>query len=545
MKKMILFVFALLSCTLYSQVVFEDRTSDVYSFLRQLSVKGIIEFDDNITPVPRIYIAEKLKEAVSKQTRMTHIEQQELSFYLKDYMNELNFITDSSEAHFNYISRDPSGRYRLLSYSDTLFKINASPILGYETGSRDGKKLTHSWNGLGFYGYLSDYIGFSFNFRDNNESGDRADRHKLFTPETGVIVAKSEGNSFQYSEIHANISANWSWGSLTVGKDFLGWGQARSGNIVLSDKAPSFPFIRLDVRPAKWLSFNYIHAWLASDITDSAATYPSYRQSPVYDRTVDRSKYLAAHTITFYPYRGLSIALGESIVYADKLEISYMMPLMFFRLADHYLSQGSNNKGANVQFFANVSSKNHIKNTHLYGTIFIDEITIEGLFDKQKQRNQFGFTLGTSVTDLPLENLTLTAEFTKIYPFVYRHYIPTLTYESSSYGMGHWMGHNSDLIYVSADYKILRGLKATAWAEFVRKGEDGKVDWQYEQPQPVFLFGLNREYAYAGLELKYQITHELFARAGYRYNQIKNEVKAGDFVKDSYNDISFALYYGI
>ena len=78
---------------------------------------------------------------------------------------------------------------------------------------------------------------------------------------------------------------------------------------------------------------------------------------------------------------------------------------MFFRLADHQLSNQVNAAGGNAQFFFAASSKGHIKNTHLYGTLFIDELTLSGLFDSYKQRNQLGFTLGGSVTDLPIDNL--------------------------------------------------------------------------------------------------------------------------------------------
>ena len=42
------------------------------------------------------------------------------------------------------------------------------------------------------------------------------------------------------------------------------------------------------------------------------------------------------------------------------------LPLMFFKLADHYLGNYDNRIGDNAQFFAGVSSRNHIKNTHFY-----------------------------------------------------------------------------------------------------------------------------------------------------------------------------------
>ncbi len=389
------------------------------------------------------------------------------------------------------LNYDPYGRLRLFAYEDSLFKINVSPILGYEAGTRDGAKYSHRWDGVYLYGYLSNNIGFSFRFKDNSEDGTGIDRNKQFTPQTGVIVAKSDLNNIQYSEVNANITYDWSYGDITIGKDFFNWGYGQSGLLVLSDKAPSFPFIRLDLHPVKWLSFNYIHAWLNSDVIDSSGIYATYRYGIYRDQF--RSKYLASHTLTVTPTEGLDISLGESIVYSDKLEIPYLIPIMFFRLADHYLSQANNNAGGNSQFFLGVSSRNQIKNTHLYGTWFIDEITFEGLFNAQKQRNQFGFTLGGSVTDLPVDNLTVTAEYTKIFPFVYSHYIPTQTYQNSGYVMGHWMGNNADLIYGALNYRFIRGLDATLWGQYIRKGSPGIEEQQYRQPQPPFLFGLKNK----------------------------------------------------
>jgi hypothetical protein len=46
---------------------------------------------------------------------------------------------------------------------------------------------------------------------------------------------------------------------LLIGKDFYEWGYGKSGLLVLSQKPPSYGFIRLDVKPVEWFRFNYIH----------------------------------------------------------------------------------------------------------------------------------------------------------------------------------------------------------------------------------------------------------------------------------------------
>ncbi len=218
---------------------------------------------------------------------------------------------------------------------------------------------------------------------------------------------------------------------------------------------------------------------------------------------------------------------------------------MFYRLADHYLSRHYNTAGSNAQFFGSVSSRNHIPNTHLYGTLFVDEITITNIFDSYKQRNQFGFSLGGSIVDLPIDNLTFTLEFTKIYPFVYEHYITTTTYKSASHVLGHWMGHNADQVYSSLEYRFMRGLKAKLWGQYIRKGEEINIEQQYVQPQPQFLFGLRKNYTYLGGSVQYEFLHELFAKLEFQTTKSSIQQEDKSFVDKTLNEFYFSLYYGL
>jgi hypothetical protein len=546
-----IFLFLVLSSLAFSQVVYEPLHRDVYSFLSRLSQKSIIEFDDQIRPVSRKYIAQKLIEASEKSIQLTSLEKEELDFFGKDFKREFDLLNnvEVDSVQLTLLGYDEGNRLRLFSFRNNLFTINVSPILGIKIGSRDSEKLTHIWNGIYTYGYIDKYLGFSFDFRDNTENGSTIDKHKSFTPITGVD-ARTDGNivnyssnKMEYSGLNAVLAVDWNWGSISVGKDFHEWGYGESGLLVLSQKPPSYGFIRLDIKPVDWLKFNYIHGWLSSDIPDSNSFF--YNSAGTISFSY-RNKFIASHSLIVTPISGLDLSVGESIVYDDELELLYLMPIMFFRLADHQLSRQVNAAGGNAQFFFGVSSKGQIKNTHLYGTLFIDEITLSGLFDAYKQRNQLGFTFGGSVTDLPIENLTAKIEYTKIYPFVYKHYIQTKDYQSGGYFLGHWMGHNADLIYASLNYRFLRGLQATLWGQYIRKGEDGNVQQQYNiQPQPPFLFGLRKNYSYLGAEVKYEYTHELFAKFSFQTTNSSIQQANLSFVDTRLNEFYFSVYYGL
>jgi len=550
-KTFLLFVILLSSGNfIQAQVVYEPLYEDVYNFLRRVSQKGIIEFDDLIRPLPRKYISDKLLEADSLSSQLTSLERDELKFFLKDFYHErwLSEENDKQTEHLDYFGFDPADRWRMFSYGGDGFKINADLILGAEIGYVKDAKQTHFWNGIYSYGYIYDALGFSFDFRDNTESGTTLDKTKSFTPETGVNARtdmntyKYSSDKMEYSEAKMMLATDWKWGSLAAGKEFLEWGYGDNGLLVMSQKAPSSPLIRLDVNPVEWLSFNYFHAWLSSDVVDTTSFYPTENGD---QRFLFRDKYLASHTLTIKPTRGLDISIGESIVYADQLEILYLIPITFFRLADHYLSRQANSAGSNAQFFASVSSKGHIKNTHLYGTLIIDELSLSGLTNPETQKYQIGFTLGSSVTDLPINNLTLKLEYTKIYPYTYQHYINTTTFESASYVMGHWMNNNADQVFGSLKYRFIRGLEAEIWARYIRQGERADESKQFELPQPPFLFGLRTNYTYLGAQVKFEILHELFARARYQYMKTSKQQEDLSFIDDNNQEFYFAVYYGL
>ena len=539
---------------LNAQVVFEPLNKDIYSYLDRLSQKGMIELNDIIKPLPRTYISQKLKEARSKIDMLTDLEKDELVFFEKEYFVELEYFKKEND-------NNPSGgleksslhRYRLFSYDDDTFKFGAGPSVGYEISFPGSGRNIHSWVGMYGYGYFLNSIGLSFNFKSNNEHGTSIDANKDFTPETGIIsTSYDHGKDIDYSEVNSTISYDWKWGDVEVAKDYIEYGYAKSGNIVLSNKAPSFPFVRLHLNPIKWLNFYYYHAWLSSDIIDSLMLSENRRDIYI-------NKYLAWHAISFTPFKGLDFSIGESVVYSDKIEPLYLMPFMVFYMADQFISNRHDQPGdANSQIFLSVSSRDFLKNTHLYGTLFIDELTLKGIngtifvnpgtlentLNDNKLRPQMACTIGASVADLPIDNLTVTAEYTRINPYVYGHHDPAQTYTTSSYLMGHWMGHNSDLIYLNFNYRFIRGLQANIWGEYIRKGSSD-YSGQYKMPQPKFLFGLMNYYQYYGINLKYEFIHDLNFEISYQLNKVSNEVTTGVFNDKHINQFNLVAYYGL
>ena len=178
------------------------------------------------------------------------------------------------------------------------------------------------------------------------------------------------------------------------------------------------------------------------------------------------------------------------------------------------------------------------------GTAFVNGKTIENVTDDKRLRPQIACTVGLSIADLPIDNLTVTTEYTRINPYVYGHHDPAQTYTSSSYLMGHWIGHNSDLFYLDLNYRFIRGLQTDLWGEYIRKGSSD-YSGQYQMPQPKFLFGLMNYYKYIGINLKYELIHELNFETRFRVNMESHEVEEGGFQNSQVSEVAFSVYYGL
>ncbi|MFW9928938.1 MAG: hypothetical protein ACFFD1_06080, partial [Candidatus Thorarchaeota archaeon] len=87
----IVLLFFIFNSIIYAQTTYEPLYNDVYPFLSRLAQKGIIQLDDQIKPLSREYIAEKLIQLDSLKYKLTNLEQEELEFFKKDFFTEMNF----------------------------------------------------------------------------------------------------------------------------------------------------------------------------------------------------------------------------------------------------------------------------------------------------------------------------------------------------------------------------------------------------------------------------------------------------------------------
>ena len=472
---------------LHAQIVFEDHRSEIYNYLYRMAQKGLISFEDHIRPLPRKQIIQAL-DSLEKQTQtLTVLERKELQFYQKEYSDLKAPVQSNTDLRI--LRKDGYGRLRGMSVRNQQQLLNVDPVFIAGVIGGNGRNVKRSGTGLNVWGQSGKW-GYQLFYEDINESGTGIDSLRAFTPEIGIIRRDTSNKKSQnFMQVRGAISYGWKNGSVSIGNDRLLWGYGENGRVILSDKAPSYPYLRLDYRPFSWLSFNYAHAWLNSKLIDSNRTYGTGNTVFGGERKVFIPKFFVTHSILVRPIKGLDLAVGESIVYSDRLDAGYFVPVVFFKMYEINANNSSILSGSNGQIFFQASSRNHIPGTHIYGTFFIDEMRISTFFNRAKRRNQSGYTVGISKTDLLLPYLTATFEYSRITPFTYRNLIPAQDYTHHGYSLGDWMGNNADRLLFSLKYTPIPRLKTFVRYQQVRKGGAGTLEQQYfQEPQPSFLF---------------------------------------------------------
>jgi hypothetical protein len=541
-RKNLIFIYWVIGIIpLQSQVVYEHLSrSNIYDFLDELANAKVIELNSAVKPYSRAFIAGKLQEASGKQEQLTKRQQKEIEFYMKDYRLELRMKTSGMKPLNIFPKKehlatalDPLG----LHYRDSTFALSVRPIWGIRYFFNSNGNTFHRWGGLEGFAYATSYLGAYSSLRDNHEE-QALTLPTYLTQRMGVPEKISEDGGIDYSEARGGLMVSWKWGAAGVVKDHVAWGNNYNGSNILSGRTPSFGHIRLYINPVRWFEFTYIHGWLVSDVVDSSRSY----QNNSKDRIVFQNKFIAANMFSFMPVKHLWISFGNSIIYSDvDVQLAYLVPFLFYKSVDHTLNSTSNSAGQNSQMFIDISSRN-IRNLHLFVSVFIDEFSMERVWDNDRF-NFISYKGGARLSNWPLKNLILTGEFTYTLPIVYQHYLPSSTFASNSFGLGHYMADNSTDLFLSARWKPVRGLTAdlsyTISSHFNDYVYGGAIPADQLDLLPI-MQDLTWRSSMVSFNLRYEILNNAYAFMGLSFSN----VEGFDVVADGAPEVEdWSAYY--
>ncbi len=509
----------------------------VYDFIDELNNMGIIEVNSVAKPYSRKQIASLLNQAKGN-VLLSQRQQKELTFYLKDFNKEL--VT----------GKDFNKRFDAFYYSDSLFKFSANVIFGGRGYINNNGFEQHRWNGAEIHGSIGKNFSFYGSLRDNYES-DSLGAPEFLTRHRGAVY-KLGSDGKDYSESRGGLVYSWKWGSLGLVKDHLVWGNNYNGSNIFSGHTPSIAHIKFNIKPVDWFELNYTHGWLCSEVIDSTESYSLYDDT----RIVYTTKYIAANMLTFKPWKKLYFSVGNSIIYSDcNVNPVYLIPFLFYKSVDHTYNASHNSAGQNAQMYFDISSR-QINNLHLYTSVFIDEISLSNILDEDEQSNFISLKIGARATNL-ISNLSITAEYTRTNPFTYTHYIPSLTFESNRYNLGHYLKDNADEIYLAARYKPIKGLDIKLSYTRARRGRDneeileesGEITNLWGDDRTGYAFMEEVRYKRTSIKLRalYQIINDAYFFAEVESYNISGEDAALYTPKPYLNDnkmLVFGLNFG-
>lgn len=542
MKKILLYLLLFLAAPVSAQYIPQHQDyTNIYDLIDELANEGIIDVTSVVKPYSREFIAHALKEA-RRGSRLPSRMKKEVEFYINEFSLEVNEMPSNSilawedRRSFHLALIEPAFRY-----NDNGFRAKIAPIAGAKAYYNQSGLVYKRWVGAEFQGMIGKYLSIYASLRDmvqpdnllhNRQHNNVVAKSPFTDVDTSIVqpgyIANEMGGAYKlngagggdYSEMRGGIYYSGSWGHIGIAKDHISFGDAYNGSNILSGNTPSFPFLKLNLTPAKWLELNYIHASLVSMVPDSTEYYVENTGDKKYWY---KRKYMAANMLTFKPVKRLAFSVGNSIIYSeDNFQMAYLIPLMFYKSVDHTLTRDQT-ENQNSQLFINLSSRN-IKHLHLYGSMYVDEFSWKRI--SNAQTNPVSYKAGMRLNNFPLSNLGLTAEYTRNEILTYKHSIPSTDYTSNGYMLGSYLGDNAEQLYVALDTKPLPRLHATLSYTQSKKGNE----YQYIRDNVLNIISepFMKDVVWTNNTFSFKLVYEVFSNAYFTAQADMSNIKASD-----------------
>jgi len=481
MRKLLIAIILLFPLTVNAQTAYQHiQDKPLYNFIDELAAIHIIDVNTAIKPYSRVQIAKWLLEAEERRGSLSRAQQSKLGHYLAEFALEADILKTGSGTLYR---RDDKLSVHLLppeiTWRDSLFRAVVRPVYGIRYFNSTNESFYHSYGGAEFIAYIGERWSAYASLRDNYQNKERLAMPSYLTREQGGNYKGAgpgrEGGD--YSEMRGGITYTWDWGSFGLIKDHIEWGDNHHGSNIFSGRTPSFAMVKFHLNPVHWLEFDYYHGWLVSEVIDSARSYfiDDNRFKGLY-----REKYIAANMYTVEPFNRLRLSVGNSIVYSDmNVQPVYLIPFFFFKSLAHTYSRGVLNH--NSMMFANISSR-QIKHLHLYFTVYIDEFATWRVGDPDRH-NFTSYKGGVSITGFPFNNLFITGEYTRTTPMTYQHRVPSTTFETNRFNLGHYLRSNAEEYYAAVRISPFSTLNLTA--SYVYAVKANLYDYVYGAETPV------------------------------------------------------------
>ena len=473
-KLILLLAFFFLDDTTFSQVENVPLTNSVYTFLKEMKVKGILSFIREDDPVLSRFEVKDLLEKVNNQfTELSSTEKKLLDKYRIEFSDSI--APDSSTQLFN----PPNN---LFSDLDQMLTNKVKYLYAYQEPENNiyFEWLGHFYHGqdfsqdhavnsnlydIGFRirGTVFNHLGYNFTAIKGGVSGNKNFAEvidpRLLTNFKWIENSENIGNydfAYGYLKYHTEPYKDMNI-SVQLGREDVTLGYGYGSKLILSGDNPTMDFIKFNFDYGI-ISYTSLHA--------STTGYFSFTPEQRY------TKYFAHNHLKLKFNNLFDIGIGETMIYSGRgIELGYSSPVGFYKFIEMELQDRDN---GNLYF--DLQTK-FIKNLELQATFLLDENILSNLGDLEKYTNKTAYQVGAFwYQPLNINDLSLILEYTRIRPYVYTHFDIKNNYTAFGANLGHKIGPNADELMIRTNYNFNEWLRGTIEYRYQREGNNVYAD---------------------------------------------------------------------
>ncbi|MBU1099389.1 MAG: capsule assembly Wzi family protein [Bacteroidetes bacterium] len=522
--------------SLQAQVENVHMTNDVYEFLKEMKVKGIIEniSDDN----PNLSFGRVKDLLVRIEEKYQQLSLTELA-RLKKYRDEFfydelpldrkweMFGSDSVSGSFsNFFSDRQKLMYSSIKDGNTFKMEMLGKVYHGQELSPNKANTTLFGGGVRFYGTLFDKLGYHFSFHKGLARGSRGFGETMapwLNSNYHWVENLEKIGNYDFVEGYLKYAVEPTEGmnlSVQLGREPISFGYGYGDKFVLSYIDNNFDFLKVN--------FDY-------GMIEYTSLHASTVGSFSFDRSENYSKYFALNRVKFKFDNLFDFGFGETIIYSGRsFDLGYVNPLIFYKFVEMSLQDRDNGT-----FHFDFQTK-CLNNIEFQGTFFMDESVIWRLSELDQYVNKTAYQVGGYWYEaFGIDDLSFILEYTRIRPYVYTHSNQKNNYTSYDRLLGHQIGPNSDEIYAKLAYNFSADFRATVEYKKIRSGrnvldEDGNVlrnvgsdpnvPWRFESDskQSLFLDGVLFNNHIIKADFRWEPVRDLAFNLIYYLNSEKN-----------------------
>lgn len=443
---------------------------DVYLFLKEMKVKGILKniHDDN--PLMSRYEVRKHLELLQENKETLSITEKKLlkkyqdEFYddKADSTNTFQFLGSSSGFSSEYSDLFSNKIKHMYSFRDDNVSYYLE-ILGRALQGQQFKPFVNNASlfdiGFRFRGTVFSKLGYSLTVQKGGIAGSQ-DLAPTFDPRLNYNFKYYErfeniGN-YDFTEGYLRYYAEPADGmnlALQIGREKLKLGYGYGSKLVLSGDHPVLDFIKVDFNYGIF-SFTSMHASMVGEFH--------------FDRELNYTKHIAYNRFKLSFKNLFDFGFGESIIYSGRgIDLAYLNPFAFYKYIEMSLQDRDNGL-----VFLDFQS-NFLKNLEFQATFFLDENILSHLQELDLFSNKTAYQVGALwYSPFSIDDLSLVLEYTRIRPYVYSHVNLKNSYTSHAQNLGHRIGPNADEIHTALSYNINERMRVNLEFQHVRSGEN-------------------------------------------------------------------------